>query len=87
MMSIKLTIDAWNCELPAGRKLVLLALCDLANDHGTCRPSVGAISDRCGMTAATTSSHLGNLERGGLITRALTAGGMRYTVSLPKDGQ
>lgn len=86
MMSVKLTINAWNCKLPPGQKLVLLTLCNLANRQGRCWPTVEAISSYCGMAEATVRAHLRGLERFGFITRDLIGRfGMVYTITLPKD--
>lgn len=41
---------AWKTRLPATIKMVLLALCDNANDQGECYPSVSMLSDKCSLS-------------------------------------
>lgn len=90
-MSIKLTIEAWNCDLPPATKLVLLRLCDLANEENTCWPTARAIGERCGMDAGGVFIQLGELEARGLLevihfsSRTNGVFGWRYIVTLPKD--
>lgn len=45
-MSIKLMTLAWELDLQASSKLVLLALCDWSNDEGLCYPSMRRIARR-----------------------------------------
>lgn len=46
-MSIKLMAEAWDLDIPSGPKMVLLCLCDFANDNGMCWPSVATIARKC----------------------------------------
>jgi hypothetical protein len=51
-VSIALMNAAWKLELPASSKLVLLALCDWANDDGdSCHPSIKAVAMRASLSA------------------------------------
>ncbi|WP_432277801.1 helix-turn-helix domain-containing protein [Lysobacter stagni] len=45
-MSIKLMTLSWDLDMQPTNKLVLLALCDWANDEGLCFPSVSSIARR-----------------------------------------
>lgn len=45
-MSIRLMTLAWDLQLPATKKLVLLAMCDWANDSGFCFPSMATVARR-----------------------------------------
>lgn len=45
-MSIKLMTLSWDLDMQPSNKLVLLALCDWANDEGLCFPSVSSIARR-----------------------------------------
>lgn len=45
-MSIRLMTMAWELAIPSTPKLVLLALCDWANDEGLCFPSVSRVAAR-----------------------------------------
>lgn len=61
---------AFDSALPAGRKFVLLALCDRAGeDGGQCYPSVKWICRRCSMSERTVQGHLADLERDGVVAR------------------
>ncbi|MBK4733391.1 helix-turn-helix domain-containing protein [Noviherbaspirillum pedocola] len=73
-MSIELMTLAWKTDLPSGRKLVLLALCDHANNHGQCYPSIEAISRKCSMGQRTIQQHLGELEAVGILVRHFRSG-------------
>lgn len=68
-MSIALMTEAWRCDQPTGRKLVLLSLCDNANDQGECYPSISAIAQRCSMTERSVFNQLLALEKSGIISR------------------
>lgn len=49
-MSIRLMTLAWELKIPATRKIVLLALCDWANDEGICFPSVARVASRASLS-------------------------------------
>lgn len=42
--------DAWKTSLQTSQKIVLLALCDNANDQGECYPSISTIASKCSMS-------------------------------------
>ncbi|WP_092399562.1 helix-turn-helix domain-containing protein [Collimonas sp. OK412] len=73
-MSINLMSLAWKTDLPSGRKMVLLALCDNANDQGECYPSVGAIAQKCSMGERTVQQHITDMEAAGIVRRGLRNG-------------
>lgn len=50
-MSIRLMTLAWELRISATPKIVLLALCDWANDEGHCYPSVARIALRASISA------------------------------------
>lgn len=66
--------DAWKANIPAGRKMVLLALCDNANDQGECYPSISMLAEKCSMSERSVFSHISDLENGGAIVRKNRAG-------------
>lgn len=69
-MSVKLMAIVWELDLPPGEKLVLLALADQANDHGTqCWPAVATIAKRSGQGVRTVRRALENLQKAGHLTR------------------
>lgn len=62
--------QAWKTQLPPGQKMVLLALCDHANDQGQqCFPSVETLAAKCSMSERSVFSHLSELEKLGVIQR------------------
>jgi DNA-binding transcriptional ArsR family regulator len=73
-MSISFMALAWKTDIPAGRKLVLLSLCDHADSQGECYPSVEAIAHKCSMGQRTVQQHIGDLERVGMLVRRFRKG-------------
>lgn len=65
---------AWKTDMPSGRKMVLLSLCDHANNEGECFPSVEAIAHKCSMGQRTVQQHIGALERAGILLRCFRNG-------------
>ena len=68
-MSIALMTIAWKSDCHSGRKMVLLALCDNANDQGECYPSISMLSKKCSMSERSVFSHISDLEKSGAIRR------------------
>ena len=66
-MSISFMTLAWKTEMPSGRKLVLLALCDNANQQGECYPSIEVIAHKCSMGQRTVQQHISDLEAAGML--------------------
>ncbi|HWK72200.1 MAG TPA: helix-turn-helix domain-containing protein [Burkholderiaceae bacterium] len=73
-MSISLMTLAWKSDLPTGRKMVLLALCDNANDRGECFPSIPMLAEKCSMGERTVQQHIADLVSEGIISRQMRAG-------------
>lgn len=73
-MSIQLMTQAWKSPLPAGMKMVLLALCDNANDMGECYPSISTIAVKCSMGERTVQRHITDMEELKIIWRELRKG-------------
>jgi DNA-binding transcriptional ArsR family regulator len=73
-VSIALMTSAWKLPIPAGRKMVLLALCDNANDQGECYPSVSMLTEKCSMSERSIQGHISDLEKDGLLVRDLRSG-------------
>lgn len=72
---------AWAVDLPAGEKLVLLALADCANDEGRCWPGLASLCAKTGRCKRSLQESLRILDRAGHITRVENPGkGMNYTV-------
>lgn len=68
-MSVKLMSIAWDMGLPMGQKMLLLALCDHANDEGVCYPSQERLAAKCSMARRTVVSHLQWLEERGIVRK------------------
>lgn len=60
---------AWKSPFMAGKKLVLLALCDNANDQGECFPSVSMLAEKCSMSERSVFNHIADLEKDGALQR------------------
>lgn len=73
-MSIALMTQAWKSTLPSGRKMVLLALCDNANDQGDCYPSISMLAEKCSMGERTVQQHITDLVKDGIVRRAMRGG-------------
>ena len=73
-MSIALMTLAWKSPFPAGKKMMLLALCDNANDQGECFPSISMLAEKCSMSERSVFSHIADLERDGAIQRSNRTG-------------
>lgn len=73
-MSISFMALAWKADIPSGRKLVLLALCDHANGQGECYPSVEAIARKCSIGQRTVQQHIGELASAGILVRRFRKG-------------
>jgi hypothetical protein len=73
-MSIKIMTLAWQIQLPARDKLVLLALADNANDEGECFPSIATISKRACTDERRLYRILHSLEEAKQITRVSRPG-------------
>lgn len=65
---------AWKSDFQSGKKMVLLALCDNANDQGECFPSVSMLAEKCSMSERSVFNHIAELERDGAIKRNNRAG-------------
>ena len=54
--------------------MVLLALCDNANDQGECYPSIDYLAIKCSMGERTVQGHISDMERAGIVRRQLRPG-------------
>lgn len=67
-MSMKLTALAMDVRVGNPlRKLVLLKLCDNADEKGRCWPSVKYIADQCEISERSVKSHIAGLEAAGFL--------------------
>lgn len=78
---------AWELDLSQGEKLVLLALCDHANDDGVCYPSQAFLASKCSMSYRSVINQIKRLESYGILTseRRQKAGSRQsnsYTINL-----
>jgi len=58
---------AWNQNLAPTPKLILMALADAADDHGTCWPSVPTVAAKCSVSDRTVQRGMQTLITSGLI--------------------
>lgn len=73
-MSIALMTEAFKTDLPLTRKMVLLALCDNANDQGECYPSVSMLVGKCSMSERAIQTAIVELEKDGFLKRDFRKG-------------
>ena len=59
---------AWEMDIPTSQKMVLLALCDHANDDGACYPSQDHIARKCSMGGRSIVNHVNWLKERGILT-------------------
>ena len=65
---------AWKSGLPSGPKMVLLALCDNANDQGECYPSISMLSQKCSISERSVQQHIHDLESASIVSREMRNG-------------
>ena len=58
---------AWKIRIPTGRKIVLLALADMADKDGSCWPSRELLAELTALSAASVSKHLKDLIDSGIV--------------------
>lgn len=85
-MSIKLMCAAFDADVPATQKLVLLALCDNANDQGHCFPSVSLLERKCSLSDRAVQTAIGWLEKHRYLTRQFRTGRATLYVMTPEAG-
>jgi len=68
-VSVKLMTAAWDTKLASVRKLVLLALCDNANDQGQCYPSVKTLEEKCSLSRRSIFQAISELEAAGFLIK------------------
>lgn len=86
-MSIRLMAEVFETHLPAGEKLVLLAMADHADDSGdNCFPSIPRIAKKASMTRRGVQRILRRLQESNLIRpKGLRPGGtIEYIITLPR---
>jgi hypothetical protein len=72
--------QAWAADLPAGDKLVLLALADCANDEGQCWPGLASLCTKTGRASAAFRSRCASSMMQGTSRVENPGKGMNYTV-------
>jgi hypothetical protein len=80
-MSIRVMTAVWALDLPAGEKLLLLALADCANDEGFCWPGMRSLKAKTGKCERSLQAAIKSLCAAGHLTRVEVPGkGCNYTV-------
>jgi hypothetical protein len=75
-VSIRLMTEAWKNEQVSGNKLLLLlALCDYANDDGLCYPTVQTLAKKVRVQVRSVQKMLSELRELGLMDRYKSGGG------------
>lgn len=79
-MSVHISSAVWKIVMPnAGRKLVAVALADMANDDGSCWPSLRTLASRCNLSEDSIRNHLHALESIGILKASPRFQGGRQT--------
>lgn len=73
-MSIRLMSQAWELNLPQTEKMVLLCLCDHANDNGECWPSIDTLARKCSVSDRTIQRTIRKLVSDGVLTAEMSNG-------------
>lgn len=68
-MAVALTRLVWKLRMPTGRKMVLLALADTADNDGVCWPRLDTLSEMTSMAESTVSEHVSALVADGYVER------------------
>ena len=86
-MSFKLMAQAMDIKTGSSTtKLILLKLCDNANDQGVCWPSQDTIADQCEVTKRTVVSSIKKLEDLGLlVVEKKCKNGNKYIINLKSE--
>ncbi|MCK5770060.1 helix-turn-helix domain-containing protein [Algiphilus sp.] len=69
-MSIRAMHWGWAQSLPPTQKLVLMAICDIADDDGLAWPSIRTIAKKCCVGTRTAQRVLRKLEQDGYLARS-----------------
>jgi Helix-turn-helix domain len=80
-MSIDAINWAWGQPCSATQKLVLVALADHADHHGSCYPSIGRVASRCGLSRRAVQKAIRGLESARLLSTQPKTGS-RHTYAL-----
>jgi DNA-binding FadR family transcriptional regulator len=82
-VSFHLVNLAWQRDMRAAQKIVLLALADFAQQStGECFPSVRVLSAKCGLSASAVRSQIKSLQVLGLVEVETQSDGVVYRVKL-----
>lgn len=82
-MSFHLVNLAWQRDMRAAQKIVLLALADFAQQStGECFPSIRVLSAKCGLSASAVRSQIKSLQAIGLVDVEMQSDGRVYRVKL-----
>ena len=73
-MSYTLVNQALAMPLPPARRMVLLALADMANGAGVCWPSIATLARRASTSVRSVFTHLAELVKAGLISKTTRIG-------------
>lgn len=82
-MSVKLMAWAWETDLPQTEKMVLLCLCDHANDEGLCWPSMARMAIKCSVTDRSVRRAIKSLTKKSVITVSSAPGKTNHFVIDP----
>lgn len=85
-MSVSLMSIAFRSQAPSTQKLVLLALCDSANDQGECYPAVLTLAKKCSLSDRAVQAAISDLEGAGHLHREMRPGRSTVYWLTPHEG-
>jgi len=77
--------EAWELKIPQTEKMVLLCLCDYANDKGECWPAVESLARKCSVSDRTVQRAIRGLVQAGILTVRQSQGRVANTYSISID--
>lgn len=77
---------AFKAQVTSTQKLVLLALCDCANDQGECYPSVTLLEEKCSLSDRAVQKAISELEQAGYLSREIRSGRSTLFTMTPERG-
>lgn len=77
---------AFKAKVTSTQKLVLLALCDCANDQGECYPSVTLLEEKCSLSDRAVQKAISELEQDGYLSREIRTGRSTLFTMTPERG-
>jgi Helix-turn-helix domain len=79
-------VEAWELDLSATHKLVLLALADNANEDGICWPSIATVARKSGLSVRCVQTAIRQMSKAGIVSVREKAGQSNSYKLTPEHG-